>query len=200
MAKAREKKSPIERNPKSRIHKEVRPQRRNTSWGILTPEELARPGGTLLALILEAANTRGLSTRRLAPEFLGVTYSYFAGLRNGTKEIPKIGDAVITKTARFLGLPKVVVMLAAGQLKLEDFYQNPEIVQTHLLPALQFIQRDPEIGSYMPASVFTAEPALQQFIVALYEKAHSKTLIPSKVSLEEITERYKHLMNGDIEK
>lgn len=180
----------------TRTPKEIRLRNKGATWSALSPSELSRPGATLLALILEAANTRGLGARELAEDALGVSYSYFASLRNGEKEITKIGDDVITRIAKFLGLPKVAVMLAAGQLKLEDFYQDPEIFQTHLQPALQFIQRDPNVGAHMPASVFTADPAIQQFVVILYEKAYGKTLIPSKVSLEEIAKRYKNLIDG----
>lgn len=131
--------------------------------------------------------------REVAEEALGVSYSYFAGLRSGEKEIPKIGEDVIAKVAKFLGLPKVVVMLAAGQLRLEDFYQDPNVLGAYLEPSLQYIQRDREVGAYMPPSIYTAEPALQHFVVTLYEKAFGKTLIPSKASLEEIVERYKRL-------
>ena len=163
----------------------------------LSSSELSRPGATLLALILDAANTRRLGTRELAEKELGVSYSYFASLRSGEKEIAKIGDDLVARIAKFLGLPKVAVMLAAGQLKLEDFYQEREILQTHLQPALQFIQRDPRIAPLVPASVFDADVALQQLVVILYEKAYDRTLIPSKVSIEEIAERYKTLIEGD---
>lgn len=194
MSKLRPKSAPGA--PKKRSAKVVRPYRKRATWAMLHPEELARPGASLLALILDKANTQGLGPRELAQDALGVSYGYFAALRSGDKEIPKIGDDLVARMAEFLGLPKVAVLLAAGQLKLEDFYHDTEAVHDHMQPALQFIQRDPEIGAYLPVSAFVADPALQLFLIMLYEKASGRTLIPGKTSAEEIVERYRNLVSG----
>ena len=103
---------------KARSGKPPEAQRKGTGWAVLAPGELARPGATLLALLLEAANTRGLSMRELAEQGLGVSYGYLAALRNGEKENPNLGDDAIARATAFMGLPKVVVILAASQLRL----------------------------------------------------------------------------------
>src|SRR5580658_8142506 len=163
------------------------------SWGVLKGKELHWSGATLLALLLEAANTRGLSLRELAEEHLGVTYSHFMLLRKGQRSIPRLGDEIMGKIAVFLGLPKVVVMLAGGQLTLKDFFQDPKVLEEYLEPAMQFMQRDPELGPQMPPSAFTADVQLRRYIVLLYEKATGRVLLPSRTSPSEIVESFKVL-------
>jgi len=151
------------------------------------------PGATLLALLLEAANTRGLSVRELAEDHLGITYSHFMLLRKQHRSIPRLGDDVMGKIAKFLVLPKVVVMLAGGQLTLEDFFQDPQVLEQYLEPALLYMQRDPQLGPYMPPTAFTADAQLRRYMVLLYEKATGRVLLPSRTTPDEIVERYKEL-------
>jgi transcriptional regulator with XRE-family HTH domain len=153
------------------------------------------PGATLVALILEARSARGLTYPELAEKHLGISRSHLLMLRSGQRAISNVSDEVMGRIAKFLGLPKVVAMLAGGQLRLEDFYQKPEMVREGLEPALKFIQRDPDVGPYMPPGVFVADEALQRFILLLYEKATGKTLIPSRVSLTDVVESYKTLLH-----
>lgn len=174
------------------------PARKRRPWRVLTPDELRRPGAVLLGLLIEAANNQGYGTSELAEE-LGVTYAYLAALRNGKNPIPKIGDELVDRIAAFLQLPKVAVMLAAGQLHPQDFYQQPDIVRHHLMPALKFIQSDSQFGRLLPPSVFNAEPALQHLIITLYEQATGRTLIPTRINPEEIAQRFKDLVRGDIQ-
>jgi hypothetical protein len=163
------------------------------TWGVLKGKELHWPGATLLALLLEAANTRGLTMRALAEEHLGITYSHFMLLRRGQRAIPRLGEEVMGKIAHFLGLPRVVVMLAGGQLTMQDFFQDPKVLEDYLEPAMQFMQRDPELGPHMPPSAFTADIELRRYLVLLYEKATGKVLLPSRSSPHEILESFKDL-------
>lgn len=171
--------------------------RPRADWAVLTDEEMALPGRVLLALLLEAAHVRRLGARDFAENTLGITYGHFCQLRSGIKKFSSLRDDVINRIARFLGMPKVAVLLAAGQLQYEDFYQDPALLQNYFIPTLRYIQNDPEIGAYMPVTVFTADPALQQFVVMLYEKAHGRNLIPGKLSLAEIAERFKQLTSPE---
>jgi hypothetical protein len=169
----------------------------DSPWAVLRGKELEWPGATLLALLLEAAHVRGLSIRELAEDHLGVSYSYFQQLRIGERPVPKLGPETLDKVAAFLNLPKVVVMLAAGQLSLKDFHQEPEVVEQYLEPALRFIQGDPKFGAYMPASVFGMTSAERQFIVMLYERASGKTLLPVRATLEETVENFRAIVSPD---
>jgi hypothetical protein len=168
----------------------------DSPWAVLKGKELERPGATLLALLLEAAHVQGLGARELAEKHLGVSYSYFHQLRSGEKLASNLGPEMLDKIATFLNLPKVVVMLAAGQLTLKDFQQEPEAVEQVLEPALRFIQADPRFGPYMPASIFGMTSAERQFIVMLYERATGKTLLPVRATLEETVENFQALSSS----
>lgn len=157
-----------------------------SQWAVLQGEELSWPGAPLLALLIEAGNTQGLSSRELAEKHLGITYSHYQLLRKGQRSVPKLQDETIDRIASFLGLPKVIVMLAGGQLKLEDFYPDPSMFEQQLESALRFIQRDPEFGPYMPPCAFSADTGLRRFILLLYEKASGTSLIPARVAIDAI--------------
>lgn len=159
----------------------------------LSTDALKLPGATLVNLILEVRVARGLTYEQLAEEHLGISRSHLMMLRTGKRTIVNISSRTMKRIAAFLGIPPVVAMLAGGQLGLEDFYQTPEMLQQGLAQAMKFIQRDPDIGPYMPATVFLADEAVQRFIMLLYEKATGRTLIPSRVSLADIVESYKTL-------
>jgi hypothetical protein len=160
-------------------------------WAVLQGEELSWPGAPLLALLIEAGNTRGLSSRELAEQRLGITYSHFQLLRKGERSMSKLQDETLDRIAAFLGLPKVIVMLAGGQLRLEDFYPDPSAFEQQLESALRFIQRDPEFGPYMPPSTFAADAQLRRFILMLYEKASGTSLIPSGTTVEGISKGFR---------
>ncbi len=164
-------------------------------WGSLSAEEIKRPGAVLTALVFEVANNRNLTPNAVLDE-LGISYSYYMGLRNGTKEFRNIGEETLERFAKFLRLPKVSVKLAAGQLRLEDFYQDESKVDSYLLPTLKFMQRDPEYGHLMPLSILTLDRDVQLFVIALYERATGRTIIPTKVSVDEVTERFKRLLDS----
>jgi hypothetical protein len=164
-------------------------------WGLLSDGELARPGATLMNLILAASYDRRLTMRQVA-EMLGVSYPYFFGLRNGKSDISKLGDEHIERAAKFLAMPKLAAMLAAGQLKYEDFYSEPAKLRDSVQPSLRFIQSDPEYAAYLPASIVKADPAIQLCVVMLYERATGRTLIPGRVPTEEIVRRHRSLVQS----
>ena len=163
---------------------------------LLSGKELRRPGAQLMNLILTAANDRGLSMEETAKEALGVSSSYFYSLRNGGKEISQLGEEHISKAARFLGLSRVAAKLAAGQLAPEDFYVEPDVVQDYLRPAMRYIRSDPEFAPYIPATIVDLPSDLQHAFVVLYERATGRSLIPGRVSPEEIAKRHRELPQG----
>lgn len=181
------KKKPLLPHSTQRSPTKSRPKKGPESqWAILKGNAIDGPGAPLLALLLQASTTRGLSMRELAEDHLGLTYSHFALLRKGQRSISNIGDETTAKIAKFLGLPKVIVMIAAGRLKVEDFYRDPALLDQQLGPALEFIQRDPELGLSLPPSAFVADIDLRRFLVLLYEKASGKTLLPNRASTTDI--------------
>ena len=148
-------------------------------------EELDRPGAALLAMLLAAATHRQMQLQELATA-LGVTYPYIAQLRSGYRQVVNVSEEFLTKAAEFLQVPRMSVLLAAGRVRIQDFY--PTDVMAKVEPALRFIQADGELGGSMPPSVFAADPALQLFIVDLYQKATHRNLLGQPVSYQELNE------------
>lgn len=151
---------------------------------------LSRPGATLMALLFEEAGRRGMKQGELADE-LGVHYSYLSGLRSGINSVPKIGADLIGRIAVFIGLPRITVMLAAGQLTLDDFYHAPNALSlsNNLVQALHAIQTDKVFGPITPPEIFEVSRPLQLLLITLYEELRRRTLTPGRVTPEELAER-----------
>ena len=149
-------------------------------------DELERQGGALLAMLLNAATHRQMQLQELASA-LGVTYPYIAQLRSGYRQIVNVSEDFLTRAAEFLGVPRVQVLLAAGRVRIEDFYE-PGDVSARVEPALRFIQSDGELGGSMPASVFMADPAIQLFLIDLYQKATHRNLLGQPVAYQQMNE------------
>ena len=182
--------------PPTALRKEPRPVARGGDLDLLSGRELRRPGAQLMNLILTAANDRGLSVEETAREALGVSLSHFYSLRNGGKEIQQLGEEHIARAARFLGFSRVAAKLAAGQLAPEDFYSEPEVVRHYLRPAMRYIQSDPEFAPYIPATIVDLPANVQHIFIMLYERATGRSLIPGRVSPEEIAKRHRELPQG----
>ena len=114
----------------------------------LSAEERTQTGARLLAWLFREANERGIQMQELA-EHLGVTYGYLAQLRKGPerggREIKKVSEDFIDNAARFLGVPRLSVLIAAGVVRLEDFRQV-ESWEHELDRALSYLESDPVYG------------------------------------------------------
>lgn len=146
-----------------------------------------------MALLWEEAAQRGMNQSELANE-LGVHYSYLSGLKSGASAIPKIGHDLIGRIATFLGLPRIAVMLAAGQLTLADFYQAPDAISNYLLQGLRAIQTDKVYGPITPPEIFELSRPVQLLLITFYEEVRRRTLIPGRVTPEELAERFAELL------
>lgn len=146
-----------------------------------------------MALLFDEVTRRGMNQGELADE-LGVHYSYLSGLRTGANSVPRISADLIGKIAVFMGLPRIAVMLAAGQLTLEDFYYAPDVLSNYLVQALRAIQTDKVYGPITPPEIFEASRPIQLLLIALYEEARRQTLIPGRTSPQELAERFAVLL------
>lgn len=168
------------------IEKEVKDIRRIGCVSGLDKNEIKRPGAALLVMLLNAATHKQMQLQELAAE-LGVTYSYLSQLRSGYREIINVSENFLSRAAAFLEVPRLPVLLAAGRVKIEDFYAVSEIA-SKIEPALRFIQTDGEIGGSMPATVFLADKQLQLFIVDLYQKVTHRNLLGQPVAYQALNE------------
>lgn len=152
----------------------------------LDRSELERPGSALLVMLLNAAIHKQMQLQQLAAE-LGVTYSYLSQLRSGYREIINVSEHFLSRAAMFLEVPRLAVLLAAGRIKISDFYAVSSI-ESKIEPALRFIKSDGELGASMPVSIFVADQDIQLFIIDLYQKLTHRNLLGQPVAYQELNE------------
>lgn len=160
----------------------------------MTDQASAQLSSPLIEVLEEAAKRKGLNKQQLA-ESLGVTYGYLAQLKSAIRDPKNISDAFAEGCAAFLGIPRIKVLLLAGRVRPSDFYEigSEEEFRLNVWKALDFIKADTEWGVVFPYELLAsnADPAVQQFVVLLYEKATGKVLLGDKVAALEL------LMKGE---
>lgn len=168
--------------------REPKPVSERKRWfGGLSDEELSRPGGILLSMLIHHANENGDPLPDMA-RALNVTYGYISQLRNGQRKTAHISDQFATACALYLGCPRMSVLLASGRVKAEDVFEDPSEVSAALPAALRFIQSHPKFGPLMPPAAFAVSPEFQLFIVMLFEAAEGRQLLPARQSMAEVAE------------
>ncbi len=150
---------------------------RNVDWiGSMNIDDIEREGSTLLAMLYSKARADGLEDQVLATEKLGVHPSYLGQLRIRAKHVENISRGFAEACARYLGIPLVAVLVAAGQLKEQDFREVVD-ESTLLRQALEYIMLDPAIGPIMPPCLMEQQESIQRAFVLLFERATGKRLL-----------------------
>ena len=164
----------------------TRSETQRIGWnGGLSDEELSRPGGILLSMLIHHANDNGHNFQDMASE-LDVTPGYINQLRNGIRQTAHISSKFATSCSYYLGVPRMTVLLASSQVIVEDVFENPLEMIAALPAALRFIQSNPKFGPLMSPEVFGLSPLLQLLIVSLFEAAENRVLLPGRQSMEEM--------------
>lgn len=115
------------------------------------PETAVSPaGGALMAALMDAATKRGHTLANLATA-LGVTYGYLVQLRAGSRSCTRISDDFASRCAKYLGLPRLSVLLLAGRITQDDFFEASAASPRSLAMAYDYIRRDPRWGARVPA-------------------------------------------------
>lgn len=165
---------------KAKLRRQGRPPFKRPPWsGGLDQEELARPGGILLAMLIARANELGQQLTDMATD-LGVTYGYIAQLRNGLRKTEHISDQFARACALYLGVPRMTVLLAASRVRPTDVFEDEHEMLQALPRALRYMQGDAQVGPLMPTDVFKSRKELQLFVVTLYEMARGRKLLPGR--------------------
>ena len=81
--------------------------------GRIDPDGIQRPGGLLIAALLQAAAERDLSLSELASA-MGVSYWSLSQLRIGFRPIDALDDDLARASAAFLDLPALTIQMLAG--------------------------------------------------------------------------------------
>jgi transcriptional regulator with XRE-family HTH domain len=147
------------------------------AWsGNLDEEEIARPGGLLLAALIRCANERRMQLNDMARE-LGVTYGYVNQLRSGIRNVNQVSDDFALACARYLGVPRLTVLMLAGRITPQDVFESQEMMASEVGRAMAYIYEDPEWGHLITPEMRNTAIESQYVIVRLYEKATGKALM-----------------------
>ena len=155
-------------------------------WGEgIGKADLEREGSALLAMLYSKAHADGLHAQELATEKLGVHPSYLGQLRSRVKLVENISHDFAEACARYLGIPLIAVLVAAGQLKEQDFREPVEEI-TVLRQALEYILRDPSFGPIVTPRLLYQDVAIQRAFVLFYERATGKRLLGWRVTVGDL--------------
>ena len=155
-------------------------------WGEgIGKADLEREGSALLAMLYAKAHSDGLQAQELATEKLGVHPSYLGQLRSRVKLVENLSHDFAEACARYLGIPLIAVLVAAGQLKEQDFREPVEEI-TVLRQALEYILRDPSFGPIVTPRLLYQDVAIQRAFVLFYERATGKRLLGWRVTVGDL--------------
>lgn len=146
-----------------------------------TPVNTTRQLPRLMQWLYQAAARRG-ETKGDVARHLGVTYGYLNQLSTGLRSTRNITSDFCRACARYLEVPTVAVMLAAGRIQLEDFLvpEAGNSAQAQLARGLERIAADPLVGCLMPPETWDAPDRVKALLISLYEQATQQELFPPR--------------------
>lgn len=155
--------------------------------GNLDENELGRPGGLLLAALIRCANERRQQLNDMARE-LGVTYGYINQLRNGIRQVNQVSDDFALGCARYLGVPRMTVLMMAGRVSPEDLFEHREMMAAEIGRAMAFMVDDPQWGHQVTPELRQASVESQYLLVRLYEEATGKRLMDKHLNADTLAQ------------
>lgn len=165
---------------------------KRSPWsGGLSEQELARPGGMLLAALYQCAAERGELLQDMAKE-LGVTYGYLSQLRNGIRQIHTIGDEFAAACAQYLCLNRFQVLMMAGRLTPADLWADPKVFEREVRQGMTTLARDPEFRELLTHQLLNETNLESQYaLIKFYEKATGRVLLKKGVECEKVAKDVK---------
>lgn len=159
-------------------------------------DELDKAGGPLIAMLMGRAQQLGQTGQEMALD-LGITYGFIGQLKSGVRQTCNIDDLHLSKMAEYLGVPRVVVLLASGKLQMEDFFEVPEEITDGMLnAALATMAQDPVCAIALPKDAHSASHELKVYLVTLYEAATGRRLLRSRWFPAEAVEFLDRVVSG----
>jgi hypothetical protein len=157
-----------------------------------------RPGGLLMAALVQCASERGQSMHDMA-EAIGYSYPYLNLLMAGTRRVDQISDDFAQACALYLRVPRMTVLQLAGRIRPEDLFE-PDLFHARTLePALRFMTADVTWGPLLTAELRASRAETQYCIVKLYEAATGKCLLPEELQAKSLA-REVHAMKRQLVK
>jgi transcriptional regulator with XRE-family HTH domain len=153
--------------------------------------DIASGVSPLLSALTRIAKNRGHTLAELASA-LDVTYGYLVQLKSGARKTQNISSEFALKCASYLGVPRLTVLMLAGQVTSEDFFQLKELSIDNLRRALDYIRGDPYWGPTIPdinEAKIVENYALVLLIIRMYEDLTGTELIPGVGDPSEFTRK-----------
>jgi hypothetical protein len=137
----------------------------------------------LLHLLTSEATRRGDTLTALA-RALGVSYERVAQWRRGEGDISRASRGVHEAAASYLALTTAHVLCMAGVVRASDFVvPNSPPAGNRIERELSILKEDPAFAAFVPESLWTADTAVQWFVMLLYREV-AGGYPTSKVHLE----------------
>ena len=119
--------------------------------GRVSVDDVGRPGGLLIAALLQCAEERGLSLSELATH-MGVSYWSLSQLRIGFRPIETLDEDLAQACADYLDLPRLTVDMLAGLLDPAQAFAEEDLSGEDILHARQLLARTPDALLLLPAA------------------------------------------------
>ncbi len=110
--------------------------------GRLDPDGFKRPGGLLIAALLQASAERDLSLSELATA-MGVSYWGLSQLRIGFRPIEALDDDLAQASAAFLDLPVLTIQMLAGLVEPAEAMASMPLTGEDLWHVRQLLDTEP---------------------------------------------------------
>lgn len=130
----------------------------------------------LLRLLVDEATRRGDTLAALARN-LGVTYNRLAQWRRGEASISRANPSVARAAAKYLGVPRVVILALTGVISTTDFvWPGRESLGEAIRRELESLRRDPMLAGFVPPSLLHADREVQLFVAMLGREVRGPAL------------------------
>jgi transcriptional regulator with XRE-family HTH domain len=117
--------------------------------GRVSVDDVARPGGLLIAALWQCAQERGLSLSELATA-MGASYWSLSQLRIGFRPIEVLDEDLALACAAFLDLPRLTIDMLAGLLEPAQALADEDLSAEDILHARQLLAQAPEALVLLP--------------------------------------------------
>lgn len=148
---------------------------------------LHRPGGLLMAALVQHATVRGESIAQLA-EQLGFSYPYINLLMSGTRKVTQASDDFIHACAVYLRIPRLTAMMLAGRVTPADVFELGKFNSRMLEPAMEYIAADSEWSGLLTAQLRSSSAQSKYCLVKMYEKATGRKLLADELDTTRVAQ------------
>ncbi|GEM_PF-3316253 len=148
---------------------------------------LHRPGGLLMAALVQHAAVRGESIAQMCVT-LGYSYPYINLLMSGTRKVTQASDDFIHACAVYLRIPRLTAMMLAGRVTPADVFELGKFNSRMLEPAMEYIAADPEWCGLLTAQLRSASAQSKYCIVRMYEQATGRKLLANELDVKSVAE------------